>query len=38
VPGAASWLPRPGAWMLTFKGVMGFLLAATAVCLFYVLA
>jgi suppressor for copper-sensitivity B len=38
VPGAARWLPRPGDWMVTFKGVMGFLLAATAVWLFYVLA
>lgn len=38
VPGVARWLPRPGDWMLTFKGVMGFLLAATAVWLFYVLA
>lgn len=37
-PGVARWLPRPGAWMATFKGVMGFLLAATAVWLFYVLA
>ena len=36
-PGAAKWLPRPGDWMVTFKGVMGFLLAATLVWLFYVL-
>ena len=37
-PGAASLLPRPGAWMVTFRSVMGFLLAAAAVWLFYVLA
>ncbi len=38
VPSAASLLPRPGAWMNTFKGLMGFLLAGAAVWLFYVLA
>ncbi len=37
-PAAAKLLPRPGAWMVTFKHVMGFLLAAAAVWLFYVLA
>ena len=37
-PGAARLLPKPGAWMVTFKHVMGFLLAAAAVWLFYVLA
>jgi suppressor for copper-sensitivity B len=37
-PGAARLLPKPGAWMATLKGVMGFLLAAAAVWLFYVLA
>jgi thiol:disulfide interchange protein len=37
-PGAARFLPRPGAWMETVRGVMGFLLAASAVWLFYVLA
>ncbi len=37
-PGTARLLPRPGAWMDTFKGVMGFLLAAAAVWLFYVLS
>lgn len=37
-PGAARLLPRPGAWMVTFKHVMGFLLAAAAIWLFYVLA
>lgn len=38
VPGAARLLPRPGEWMNTFKGLMGFLLAGAAVWLFYVLA
>lgn len=37
-PGFARILPRPGAWMDTVKGVMGFLLAGAAVWLFYVLA
>ncbi len=37
-PGAANFLPKPGAWMDTFKGVMGFLLAGAAVWLLYVLA
>lgn len=37
-PGTARLLPRPGAWMDTLKGVMGFLLAAAAVWLFYVLS
>lgn len=37
-PGAARLLPRPGAWMETLRGVMGFLLAAAAVWLFYVLS
>ncbi len=36
-PGAARWLPRPGAWMDTLRRVMGFLLAAAAVWLLYVL-
>ncbi len=38
VPGIARLLPRPGAWMETVRGVMGFLLAAAAVWLFYVLS
>jgi thiol:disulfide interchange protein len=38
VPGVARFLPRPGAWMETMRGVMGFLLAASAVWLFYVLS
>ena len=37
-PGAARFLPRPGAWMVRLKEVMGFLLAGAAVWLFYVLA
>jgi thiol:disulfide interchange protein len=37
VPGFARALPRPGAWMLTLRGFLGFLLAATAVWLLYVL-
>lgn len=36
-PGFARVLPRPGAWMLTLRGFLGFLLAATAVWLLYVL-
>ncbi|HEX5758620.1 MAG TPA: cytochrome c biogenesis protein CcdA, partial [Thermoanaerobaculia bacterium] len=37
-PGAARLLPRPGPWMDTLKGTMGFFLAAAAVWLLYVLA
>jgi suppressor for copper-sensitivity B len=37
-PGTARLLPKPGAWMEHVRGVMGFLLAAAAVWLFYVLA
>ena len=37
-PGAARLFPKPGAWMETLRGVMGFLLAASAVWLFYVLS
>jgi thiol:disulfide interchange protein len=37
-PGTARFLPRPGEWMNTLRGVMGFLLAAAAVWLFYVLS
>jgi suppressor for copper-sensitivity B len=36
-PGAAKLLPKPGAWMDTLRKVMGFLLAAAAVWLLYVL-
>ena len=38
VPGVARLLPRPGAWMETVRGAMGFLLAGSAVWLFYVLS
>jgi suppressor for copper-sensitivity B len=37
-PGSARFLPKPGQWMVTLRGVMGFLLAASAIWLFYVLA
>ncbi len=37
-PSAARALPRPGPWMGGFRVVMGFLLAATAVWLLYVLS
>lgn len=37
-PGAARLFPKPGAWMDTVRGIMGFLLAAAAVWLFYVLS
>jgi len=37
-PGVARRLPKPGEWMETVRGVMGFLLAASAVWLFYVLS
>ncbi len=37
-PAAAGLLPKPGAWMDIFKGIMGFLLAGAAVWLLYVLA
>jgi thiol:disulfide interchange protein len=37
-PQAARLLPRPGAWMVRLREVMGFLLAAAAIWLFYVLA
>lgn len=37
-PGTARFLPRPGAWMDTLRGMMGFLLAAAAVWLFFVLS
>lgn len=37
-PGAARLFPKPGAWMETVRGVLGFLLAAAAIWLFFVLA
>lgn len=38
LPGLHRLLPRPGAWMETFKQVMGFLLLGTVVWLAWVLA
>ncbi len=38
VPGVVRFLPRPGTWMETVRGAMGFLLAGAAVWLFYVLS
>ncbi len=37
-PAAGRVLPRPGAWMATFRVVMGFLLAATLVWLLFVMS
>ncbi len=37
-PAAAKLLPRPGAWMDTLRGAMGFLLAGAVVWLLYVLS
>lgn len=37
-PAAAKWMPRPGTWMLTLRGIMGFLLAGAVVWLVFVLA
>lgn len=37
-PGAARRFPKPGAWMDDVRKIMGFLLAAAAVWLLYVLA
>lgn len=36
-PGLARILPRPGAWMLVFERILGFLLLATALYLLYIL-
>jgi len=33
VPSLVSWLPKPGAWMDTFKQLLGFVLLATVVWL-----
>ena len=38
LPGAARLLPRPGAWMDTLRGAMGFLLAGAVIWLLYVLS
>lgn len=35
-PGAMRWLPKPGAWMVTFKQVMGFFMMATTLWLLWV--
>lgn len=37
IPLLARWLPRPGAWMETFKQIMAWPLYVTAVWLFWVL-
>ncbi|MCC2655404.1 MAG: hypothetical protein K0Q76_512 [Panacagrimonas sp.] len=37
VPGLARWLPRPGAWMESFKQLMAFPMYLTAVWLLWVL-
>lgn len=37
-PGAVRWLPKPGDWMETLRGTMGFLLAGAVVWLLFVLA
>lgn len=34
-PSLVRWLPKPGAWMETFKQLMGFVLLATVVYLFW---
>ena len=36
-PASHAWLPKPGAWMLRFKELMGFLLMATVVWLLWLL-
>jgi thiol:disulfide interchange protein len=36
-PSLVKWLPKPGAWMETFKQLMGFVLLGTVVFLFYAL-
>ena len=33
-PRLGQWLPKPGAWMETFKQLMGFVLLGTVVYLF----
>ncbi|MEM9293391.1 MAG: thioredoxin family protein [Acidobacteriota bacterium] len=37
-PGAAEKLPKPGPWMETLRGLLGFLLAGAALWLLFVLA
>jgi len=38
VPGSVARLPRPGAWMVELKVILGFLLAGAAIWLLYVLS
>lgn len=35
-PQLLRWIPKPGAWMVTFKEIMGFLMLATALWLVWV--
>ncbi len=37
-PRAGKMLPRPGAWLITFKGVLGFMMAGSALWLIWVFA
>lgn len=37
MPGLVRFLPRPGAWMVTFKEVLGFVMLGTVVYLFTIL-
>ncbi len=37
-PKSAKFLPKPGAWMLTFKTILGFAMIASMLWLFHVLA
>lgn len=37
-PGLATWLPKPGPWMIRLKAMLGLLLAGTGLWLLYVLA
>lgn len=38
VPAARAWLPRPGAWMETFKQLMGFPMLLAMIWFLYILA
>jgi suppressor for copper-sensitivity B len=38
LPRSTRWLPRPGQWMVNLRVTLGFLLAASAVWLLYVLS
>jgi thiol:disulfide interchange protein len=37
VPGLVRFMPRPGAWMATFKELLGFVMLGTVAFLFYML-